>query len=230
MSNHVHLAVEVGVLPLGKLMHLVASRYARLKQRQVPTTGHLFERRYRAKLVDADRYLLALVRYIHCNPVRAGLVRDPGDYLWSSHGAYVGGAPPDWLAMAPTLSLLGGDPETSRTAYLRFMSEDPSADDLTHIRPAMRRSKARGLQPASAPWPDPSARHRPRTLEEIVVEVAAESGVDVALLGSRKRLPNLVRARTEIARRALREGAATLSEIATRFGRAPSSLSELLAK
>jgi hypothetical protein len=82
-------------------MHLVASRYARLKQRQVPTTGHLFERRYRAKLVDADGYLLALVRYIHYNPVRAALVRDPGAYPWSSHGAYVGRAPPDWLVTGP---------------------------------------------------------------------------------------------------------------------------------
>ena len=85
MTNHVHLAVRIAEVPLGAVMGIVASRYARAKQRVLATTGHLFERRYRARLIDADRYLLALVRYIHFNPVRARMVAAPGDYRWSSH-------------------------------------------------------------------------------------------------------------------------------------------------
>ena len=97
MTNHVHLAIRIADAPLGSVMGILASRYARAKQRAVPTTGHLFERRYRARLVDADRYLLALVRYVHLNPVRAHMVADPHDYRWSSHRAYLGACCPEWL-------------------------------------------------------------------------------------------------------------------------------------
>ena len=77
MTNHVHLAAQVGDARLGRLIQSVASTYARRKQQRVPTTGHLFERRYRAILVDTDAYWLTLVRYIHRNPVEAGIVADP---------------------------------------------------------------------------------------------------------------------------------------------------------
>ena len=69
-----------GDVPLGRAMMRIASRYARATQKRRPTTGHLFERRYRAILVDADSYLLELIRYIHLNPVRASIVSDPQDY------------------------------------------------------------------------------------------------------------------------------------------------------
>ena len=71
MTNHVHLAIQVADVPLGRAMMRIASRYARDIQRSLHTTSHFFERRYRALLVDADEYLLTLVRYIHLNPVRA---------------------------------------------------------------------------------------------------------------------------------------------------------------
>ena len=61
--------------------------------------GHLFQGRYKVLLIDADNYLLALIRYIHLNPVRAGMVQNPEEYIWSSHPSYVGVAPnPSWYA------------------------------------------------------------------------------------------------------------------------------------
>jgi putative transposase len=89
MTNHLHLLAQVAEQPLGKIMHRVAMRYARYRHRQLGTTGHLFERRYRAKLVEMDQYAFALLRYIHRNPVVAGIVQDPADYPWSSHRAYL---------------------------------------------------------------------------------------------------------------------------------------------
>jgi REP element-mobilizing transposase RayT len=80
MTNHVHLAIRIAEAPLGSVMGIVATRYARAKQRAAATTGHLFERRCRARLVDADRYLLALVRYVQLNPVRARMVADPREF------------------------------------------------------------------------------------------------------------------------------------------------------
>ena len=71
MTNHVHMAVQVSDVPLHRLMHWLAMTYSRQTNQRLGRTGHLFERRYRSKLVDADSYLLELVRYIHLNPVKA---------------------------------------------------------------------------------------------------------------------------------------------------------------
>jgi putative transposase len=77
MTNHVHLLVQVGERPLGRLMQQVGARFARTIQKELRTTGHLFENRYHALLVDVDNYFLELLRYIHLNPVRAHIVSLP---------------------------------------------------------------------------------------------------------------------------------------------------------
>lgn len=92
MSNHIHLLVQVADRPLAALMQRVGSRFARLMQKELTTTGHLFENRYHALLVDVDHYFLELLRYIHLNPVRARIVTKSEDYRWSSHRVYLGRA------------------------------------------------------------------------------------------------------------------------------------------
>ena len=74
MTNHVHMAIQAGAEPLDGFMGFVASRYARILNRKTGRPGHLFERRYRAILVQQDTYLKELLRYIHLNPVRARMV------------------------------------------------------------------------------------------------------------------------------------------------------------
>jgi len=83
MSNHVHLAVQVGEEPLSKIMQNLSFRYTRWVNRKQKRIGHLFQGRYKAILVEQDSYLLELVRYIHLNPVRAKMVRQPSAYSWS---------------------------------------------------------------------------------------------------------------------------------------------------
>lgn len=90
MTNHLHALLQIADRPLGKIMQRIAQRYARYRHKALRTSGHLFERRYKAKLVDVDAYFLALLRYIHLNPVKAHLVTDPADYPWSSHRAFLG--------------------------------------------------------------------------------------------------------------------------------------------
>jgi len=102
MTNHLHVLVQVSEVPLGSVILQIASSYARTVQARLMTTGHLFERRYHAVLVDAYSYLLALVRYIHLNPVRAGLVADPAAYRWSSHRVYLGERACDWVSHEAT--------------------------------------------------------------------------------------------------------------------------------
>ncbi len=230
MPNHVHLAVQVGRAPLGRLMQAVASNYARRKQRSVPTTGHLFERRYRAKLVAADAYLLALVRYIHRNPVRAGLAGDPGEYSWSSHRAYLGHGRPWWLSTEMTFALLAGRTSAPIDAYRRFMMEEPDVEETKVVRCVAEPRKP--TRPPSERLPGIAERRRRQaeSLDELVCRVADEFKVEVGQLASRRRDPQLVRARTEVARRAIAGGVATLSAVAMRFGRAASSLSEQLCR
>jgi REP element-mobilizing transposase RayT len=68
MSNHVHLAIQVGVVPLSRIMQNFCFRYTRWLNQQQERVGHLFQGRYKAVLLDADSYLLELTRYIHLNP------------------------------------------------------------------------------------------------------------------------------------------------------------------
>ncbi len=97
MRNHIHLLLQAGDTPIAHPMRNIAAEYARAMQLKTPTTGHFFERRYHATLVDADSYLLGVIRYIHRNPVKAGAVVDPADFRWSSHHAYAGHRIESWV-------------------------------------------------------------------------------------------------------------------------------------
>jgi REP element-mobilizing transposase RayT len=138
MSNHVHLAIQVGDRPLGALMRVVASRYARATQRAIPTTGHLFERRYRAILVERDDYLRELTRYIHLNPVRAGIARTASEFHWSSHAIYLGAAAPPWLTTGLIWQLFGENRERAIGSYRHFMAVAPDDAELDRLRRGWR--------------------------------------------------------------------------------------------
>lgn len=233
MTNHVHLAIRVGEAPLGAVMANVASRYARRRQRAVPTTGHLFERRYRARLIDTDRYLLVLVRYIHLNPVRAGMVDDPRDYDWSSHRAYLDDGGPGWLTTAPVLGLLGATDDAARVAYRRLMGEAPGETDRDAVSVSLKAGRPRRTAGAPVPRPATGAESRiaaAPTLDALTAAMAARLGVSVEQILSRGRSAQVVRARAELARRAIAAGAATLSEVARHLGRSPSTVSDLLRR
>ena len=88
MPNHVHLLVEPGSTPVSRLMQGVQGAYAQHLNRRYRRTGHRFQGRFRAILCEREGYLLELVRYLHLNPVRAGLCRTPEGWPWSSHRAY----------------------------------------------------------------------------------------------------------------------------------------------
>ena len=85
MDNHVHLVLQVGTIPLSRMLQNLSFRHARWINWRRKTVGHVFQGRYQAILIDADNYLLQLVAYLHLNPLRAGMVKRPEDYPWSSH-------------------------------------------------------------------------------------------------------------------------------------------------
>ncbi len=136
MKNHVHMALQVTDKPLSKLMQSLSQRYTRWFNKKYDQVGHLFQGRYKAILVDEHGYLRELIRYIHLNPVRANLVMDPADYLFSSHRAYAGNVQhPSWLMVDQGLGQFGITESTARAAYLHFMGltpEDSMMDQLRH--------------------------------------------------------------------------------------------------
>ena len=121
MTNHVHLLVTP-TRPTGiaRVMQSVGRRYVQHFNRWQRRTGTLWEGRYKAVVVDTDAYLLTCYRYIERNPVRAGLVAEPGAYRWSSYGANAFGWP-DPLVTPHLLYLQLGRSERARRAAYRAL-------------------------------------------------------------------------------------------------------------
>lgn len=89
MNNHVHLLIQTQEIPLSKILQGINQRYTIYFNKKYKTIGHLFQGRYKAILCDKDEYLLTLIKYIHLNPVRAGIVKNADKYEWSSHHFYI---------------------------------------------------------------------------------------------------------------------------------------------
>jgi len=89
MGNHYHLVIETPMGNLSSVMHYINGSYTNHINIKKRRSGHLFQGRYKAILIDRDSYLLELSRYIHLNPVRAKLVERPEDYPYSSYSAYI---------------------------------------------------------------------------------------------------------------------------------------------
>jgi len=123
MDNHVHLAIQVGDKPLSRVMQNLCFRYTQWINSRQKKVGHLFQGRYKAIVVDADSYLAELVRYIHLNPVRAGIVKAPEDYPWSGHRAYMGREILPWFTTEWVLLQFSQRLNTSREKYEEFIRE-----------------------------------------------------------------------------------------------------------
>lgn len=124
MDNHYHLLLETPRGNLLKVMHGINSRYTGYFNRKYQRVGHLFQGRYRALLVEKDQYLLSLSRYIHLNPMRAGIARRPEEYPYSSYGAYIGRrSREDWMQYDPVLSQFGRNRKGAEENYRKYVSE-----------------------------------------------------------------------------------------------------------
>jgi len=123
MTSHVQLAIQIADISLSRILQNLSFRYTRWVNWRQGKTGHLFQGRYKAVLIDADTYLQGLTRYIHLNPVRAGMVRDPEKYSWSGHRAYLGLETIPWLTTDWVLSQFSKRLSVARRTYMRFIEE-----------------------------------------------------------------------------------------------------------
>jgi len=120
MTNHIHMAIQVRDIALSKIIQNMSFRYTRYINKKQQQIGHLFQGRYKALLIDADSYLLELVRYIHNNPLRAGLVQVPEDYQWSSHRVYIDKESIPWVSTDWILSQFAKHEKKARKWFHEF--------------------------------------------------------------------------------------------------------------
>jgi REP element-mobilizing transposase RayT len=128
MKNHLHLLIEVEEIPLNRIMQCLLFRYTRYFNRRYGEVGHLFQGRYKAIVCDKDAYLLELVRYIHLNPLRVGMVGDVeelNNYRWTGHSVIMGRVERKWQDVDTILGYFGRGREAVEK-YEQFVREGVS--------------------------------------------------------------------------------------------------------
>jgi putative transposase len=147
MTNHVHLlATGTGVGAIGRTMQSLGRRYVRYVNSSYQRTGTLWEGRYKSCLVDSDRYLLTCYRYIELNPVRAGMVRTPGDYRWSSYNRNALGMADDVVTAHASYESMGRSDAERFLAYQDLFRTAIEDDDLEAIRRHVAQGKVLGSE------------------------------------------------------------------------------------
>lgn len=147
MTNHVHLLMTPATASgIADVMQSVGRRYVRRFNDTHQRTGTLWEGRYKATLVDTEHYLLACYRYIELNPVRAGLVRAPRDYCWSSYRANALGGRDPLVTPHERFHALGGEARSRQGAYRALFSDELPDSTLDAIRDATNTGWALGTK------------------------------------------------------------------------------------
>jgi putative transposase len=145
MSNHVHLlATPAEADGPSRMMQALGRSYVAWFNHRHGRTGTLWEGRFRSTVVEAESYFLACSRYIELNPVRAGLVIDPGAYLWSSFAHHAGMRVDPLITDHEAVWSLGNTPFERQRAYARLFEENLSEQQLSSIREATQRGWALG--------------------------------------------------------------------------------------
>jgi putative transposase len=229
MPNHVHLLVESSEQPLAKFMQGLQQSYSQYFNLRHRKTGHVFEGRYKAILCQKDQYLLQLIRYIHLNPVRAGMVRSPERYRYSGDHVYLQGKATETIDPATVLSMLGG-----KQAYRRFVQdglreghkeEYYAVEDQRFLGAEGFGKRLLKQEPGSS-----GKRRTRRSIETAARELAKLLKVEVQALCSPDRGWAISKARTIAAYVLVRRLGYRLSDVAAYFGRDIATLATLLAR
>lgn len=145
MSNHVHLLLtpeRAEAVP--NLLISLGRRYVQYINRRQGRTGTLWDSRYKSSLIDADSYLLACMRYIELNPVRAAMVKNPADYRWSSYRYNGFGLHDPLITPHPLYNDLARDDESRRRHYRALFPPHLDDETLGDIRLALKQNQPLG--------------------------------------------------------------------------------------
>ena len=189
--------------------------------------GHLFQGRYKALLVDRDSYLLELTRYIHLNPVRVGIVKNPAAYRWSGHRYYIGKGKVPWLTTDWVLSQFSKEAARARARYSQFVAEGIEEGRREEFHKGDYKGQMLGDDNFVSRVLELAEMKvgRPASLHAIVVEVCQELGLTEEKLRVAGKSSQAAQARWMIGLLAMDHNSATLTEVARYFGRDVTSIS-----
>ncbi len=243
MPNHYHLLLETRATPLSRVMLRLGTCHAMDFNRRHRRVGHLFQNRFKSRVVEDEAGFLTVVRYIHLNPVRARIVADLpalASYPWTGHATLLGRRRAAFLDAEAVLSAFADSPPTARKALARFMQ-----GGLTDRDPEEGFDGRLGdLPPRSPPWaraPLPGdglereiERRRLREagwdVERLLVAVCLDNGVDPALLRSGRRTAAVSRAREVVAGLAVEHLGESQAAVARATGVTPQALMQAFGR
>lgn len=223
---------------LASAMQSLGTAYTKHFNAAHGSSGRVFQGRYRALLVDRERHLAEMTRYVHLEPVRSGLTERPWRYQWSSCAHYVQLLEKKTLVEPDEVLLsLGRNRLTASVRYLKTLKERmKAASDLlipvtrgqaVGREPFLERARGLAEEPARTPEDRPA---RLASARRIIAEVARDRGLDEERLLGRLQWRELCAARREAVGRIWREVRLGVTEIGRLFGRTPSAISQTLRK
>jgi REP element-mobilizing transposase RayT len=237
MPNHVHLLVETGSTPhsagqvhAGAATILHATLQPQLSQSRPSIPGYFapFQGRYKAIICDRDKYLLALVRYIHVNPVRAKLAARPERYAYSGHNSYLTNGTAKIVEVAPILKLLGG-----KKAYERFVLE-AIGENHNQAYYAVEDQRFLGeegfSEELSRDTEQNDGRKAKKPIEATFKEIARRVETTPELLRGKDRRWDISTKRAEAVAFLVRDYGYAVSEVAKYLGRDQANISTMLSR
>jgi len=231
MGNHVHIVIQVGEIPLSRIMQNLSFRYTRWFNAQQKRVGHLFQGRFKALLVDEENYLLELIRYTHLNPLRAGMVRQLSEYQWSSHAAYLGNEELPWLESETVLTRFSDRLDQARERYGAFISDGMREPHRPEFHCGASDARVIGgddfTERVLANRDSEKTRYRLDDCIEIVCRFYELQPCELSKYG-RMRKPS--EARAVVAWLIRQHGSETLSDVARRFGRDVATMSSAVRR
>jgi len=227
MPNHVHLLVESSHEPLAKFMQGVQQSYSQYFNLRHHKTGHVFQGRYKAIVCQKDEYLLPLIRYIHLNPVRAGMVKTPEQYDYSGHRAYMEDKATEVIDPRKALGLLGG-----KARYLAFITDGMKEGHNEEYYEVMdqRFLGAEGFGEKLHDQQEEQRAKKRRPLDKVVEELGDAVGTEATELKSADRSWAVSKARTMIAYVLVRRQGYALGEVARCFTRDAATVGTLIGR
>ena len=231
MTNHVHLVIQVGSIPLSRIMQNLSFRYTRWFNKHQKRIGHLFQGRFKALLIDEESYLLELVRYTHLNPVRAGMTKEPSAYLWSSHHAYTGEETLPWLTPDVVLSRFSSKVDTARQGYRSFVADGMTEPHRPEFHAGASDARVLGddhfAEKALARQADVAQYI---SLDDCITQMCREYGIEPDALSNRSRVRRNSEARAIVGWLMQRLGKESLTTVASHFNRDVATMSSAIRK
>lgn len=224
MDNHYHLLIRTNKVSISEIMFSINNVLVKYLNRELDRTGHIFEGRFKSKLVDDEAYLIWLLRYIHRNPVRANLCEIPDEYKWSSHYFYKYGinkiVNSDFI-----LGIMSDDKAAAIRRYISLVEIQEGSDEKADFEKTKQKFELSDSKPQYEV--KQTISYREISLEDILDAMKMEAEIkELIKSGSRKR--SLTAHKIEFIKEAIKNKF-KLKEIGEFMNTSQSAISNILA-